>query len=299
MRYPQAKIFFSSYGKENFNRISQLVYREIIEKASPGILVFCDLGLNKEILLLISEVFEFLRSNNWSIIWIDHHPWPAESLELFDKYAEVDRSLILDTSGNKCASELAYDFFLKNNVRARHLALLAHTSDFLKKDQFLPPLPELIIYYKTLPNFYTRLTNLTLKISNGTLWDTEMQEDYRIFSKLRDESKAEAWKRLQEVKLDNGISMIVVPISPYIQSSLFSEEVFQKTNGDVIFFLTREGKVSIRRNNPKLRCNDIAAELLEGGGHQYAAGGKIKSDPLDITQTIIELRNAVENSLKR
>ena len=46
-------------------------------------------------------------------------------------------------------------------------------------------------------------------------------------------------------------------------------------------------------------CNDIAAELLEGGGHQYAAGGKIRSNPLDITQIIIELRNAVENSLKR
>lgn len=299
LRYPQAKIFFTSYGKENFDRISQLVYKEVIEKASPGLLVFCDLGLNKDILLLISEVFEFVRSNNWSLIWIDHHPWSSEALELFGKDSGVDRTLILDTSGNKCASELAYESLLKNNGRAKNLAMLAHTSDFLKKDQFLPPLPELITYYKTLPNFYARLTSLSLKISNGTLWDTEMQEEYRIFSRLRDEAKSEAWKKLQEVKLINDIKMIVVPTSPYIQSSLFSEEVFQKTNGDVIFFLTREGKVSIRRNNPKLMCNDIAAELLEGGGHQYAAGGKIRSNPLDITQIIIELRNAVENSLKR
>ncbi len=298
MRYPQAKILFTSYGKVNFDKISQLIYKEIIEKASPGLLVVCDLGLNKEILLLMSELFEFARSNKWSIIWIDHHPWPLEALELFDKEPEGDRRLILDTSGNKCASELAYEFFLENNMRAKHLAMLAHTSDFLIKDQFMPPLPELIIYYKTLPNFYTRLIYLSLKISNGMLWDTEMQEEYRIFSRLRDISKAEAWSKLKQVNLDDDIKMFLIPTSPYIQSSLFSEEVFQKTDGDIIFFLTSDGKVSIRRNNPKLRCNDIAAELLEGGGHKYAAGGKIRSDPLNIPEVIIELRNAVKNSLK-
>jgi len=299
MRYPQAKIFFTSYGKENFERISQLIYREIIEKAGHGLLIFCDLGLNKEILPLMSEVFGFVRSNNWSILWLDHHPWTAEALELFGVDMVEDRKLILDTSGDKCASELVYEFFLKSNIIAKHLAKMAHTSDFLVKDQFLPPLPELILYYKTFPNFYTKLANLSLKISKGTLWDTEMQDEYRIFSNLRDESKTESWKKLRELNLDNGIRMMVIPAGPYIQSSLFSEEIFQKTNADIIFFLTSDGKVSIRRSNPILRCNDIAAELLEGGGHKYAAGGRVRSDPLDLNLVINELKNAVENSLKK
>jgi hypothetical protein len=37
---------------------------------------------------------------------------------------------------------------------------------------------------------------------------------------------------------------------------------------------------------------------MEGGGHKYAAGGKIRSDPEDIDKVILELGNAVENSFK-
>jgi hypothetical protein len=63
-----------------------------------------------------------------------------------------------------------------------------------------------------------------------------MQEEYIIFSKLRDESKVESWEKLQEVQLSGGIKMGIVPTGPYIQSSLFSEEIFEKTTVDVIFF---------------------------------------------------------------
>jgi oligoribonuclease NrnB/cAMP/cGMP phosphodiesterase (DHH superfamily) len=297
MRYPQAKIFFTSYGKENFHRISELIYGEVIKNPGRGLLIFCDLGLNEEIIPLVSELFEFLHSNSWSIVWIDHHPWTNEALSLFGNIRQEQRKLVLDSSGKKCASELAYEFLLKDNMKAQNLALMAHTSDFLLKDQFLPPLPELIIYYKTLPNFYNKLTCLCRKICKGILWDTEMQEEYIIFSKLRDESKVESWEKLQEVQLSGGIKMGIVPTGPYIQSSLFSEEIFEKTTVDVIFFLTRDGKVSIRRRNPILNCNDIASGLLEGGGHKYAAGGKIRSDTQDINLVISELKNAVENSL--
>ena len=298
MRYPQAKTLFTSYGKENFSRISDLIYREINAVSGPGLLVFCDLGLNEEIISLISEIFGFVCSNSWSIVWVDHHPWTPEALGLFSGNGHDQRELIHDSTGKKCASELVYEFLLKDNHMAKGLALMAHASDFLLKDQFLPPLPELIIYYRTLPDFYSRLTWLSRKISRGILWDTEMQEEYINYSKLRDKSKVNAWKELREIELSNGIKIAVVPTGPYIQSSLFSEEIFEKNSFDIIFFLTKDGKVSIRRKNLILNCNDIALELLEGGGHNYAAGGKIRSDPEDINSVITELIEAVENSLK-
>lgn len=298
MRYPQAKTFFTTYGKENFNRISDLVSKEVICNSRPGIVVFCDLGLNKEIIPLISELFEFVHSHSWSIIWLDHHPWTTEAINLFSKKGDDMSKLILDSSGKKCAAELVYQFMLEGNVKAQDLALMAHTSDFLLKDQFLPPLPELIIYYKTLPDFYNRLACLSRKISKGILWDTEMQEEYILYAKLSEESKLYSWKKFQEVELSGGIRMAVIPAGPYIQSSLFSEEIFEKTKVDILFFLMKDGKVSIRRRNPSLNCNDIASELMEGGGHKYAAGGKIRSDPEDIDKVILELGNAVENSFK-
>lgn len=298
MRYPQAKTFFTSYGKENFDRISEIIYREVMKYSRHGLLVFCDLGPNDEIIPLISDLFEFVRSNSWSILWIDHHPWTTKALNLFTNDGNNLTKLILDTSGEKCASELAYEFLLKENITAQNLASMAHSSDFLLKDQFLPPLPELIIFYRTLPDFYNKLANLSRKISQGILWDTEMHEEYILYSKLRDESKVEAWKKIQEIKLSGGIKMAIIPIGPYIQSSLFSEEIFENTDVDIVFLLSREGKVSIRRKNPLLNCNDIASELLEGGGHKYAAGGKIRSDPEDIAMVILELKKAVENSIK-
>ena len=58
-----------------------------------------------------------------------------------------------------------------------------------------------------------------------------------------------------------------------------------------------KGKVSIRRNNHLISCRNIAANLPEGGGHDYAAGATFKSDPSDTTAIILELEAAVAKAL--
>jgi uncharacterized protein len=63
-----------------------------------------------------------------------------------------------------------------------------------------------------------------------------------------------------------------------------------------MFYSTR-GKVSIRRNNDLISCRNIAANLSEGGGHDYAAGATFKSDPSDTAAVILELEAAVTKAL--
>jgi uncharacterized protein len=292
IRYPQSKLIFSSYGKDNFLRISDLIYKEVVASQGNGLVIFTDLGLNDELISSISDIFSFLKSNSWSVLWIDHHPWSESALNLF--HNDKALQLILDRGGNKCASELIYEHLLYGNNRAKQLASIAHTSDYLLKDQDIPPLPELIVYYRTLSNFYSKLTLLAKRISDGVLWDTEMQADYNAYVSLRNEAKLRSLKMLRTQKLPSGLNMAVVPVSSYIQTSLFSEEIFQKTAADVVFFFNKEAKVSIRRNNPIIECNKIANGLIEGGGHEYAAGGKMKSDPGQIDEVIKELQNATE-----
>lgn len=292
IRYPQSKLIFSSYGKDNFLRISDLIYKEVVASQGNGLVIFTDLGLNDESISSISDIFSFLKSNSWSVLWIDHHPWSESALNLF--HNDKALQLILDRGGNKCASELLYEHLLYGNNRAKQLASIAHTSDYLLKDQDIPPLPELIVYYRTLSNFYSKLTLLAKRISDGVLWDTEMQADYNAYVSLRNEAKVRSLKMLRTQKLSSGLNMAVVPVSSYIQTSLFSEEIFQKTAADVVFFFNKEAKVSIRRNNPIIECNKIANGLIEGGGHEYAAGGKMKSDPGQIDEVIKELQNATE-----
>ena len=82
-----------------------------------------------------------------------------------------------------------YEKFLKGNSIAEELSKIAHTTDFFTKNQEVSPLSELIIFYKTFPDFYSRISKLTSIIAKGNLWNTEMQKDYNQFSKLREIAK--------------------------------------------------------------------------------------------------------------
>jgi nanoRNase/pAp phosphatase (c-di-AMP/oligoRNAs hydrolase) len=97
--------------------------------------------------------------------------------------------------------------------------------------------------------------------------------------------------------MENGTRICLVPTSPYLQVSLFSEEVFGKTGADVAFYYNKEGKISIRRNNETIECDVIAKQLLEGGGHKFAAGGKLKSNTEETDKVINEVKDAVRNAL--
>lgn len=295
MRYPQAKILFTSYGKENFLRISDMIYKEVISSIGNGIVIFSDLGLNDDMIPYITDTLEFLKSNSWSILWVDHHPWSEKAIQ--STRDDDSFQLILDSSGSLCASELMYRHFLHDNIVANQISRIAHTSDFLLKDHEIPPLPELIIYYKTLSNFYNKLSDLSSKISRGILWDTEMQMDFNKYVKLRDEAKLNSLKMMKLEDVARGMTMALIPVSSYIQTSLFSEEVFEKTKADLAIFYNQDGKVSIRRNNTIIECDKIAKQLLEGGGHKYAAGGRLISNPGNIYDISKELKNAIETSL--
>jgi uncharacterized protein len=296
MRFPQAKTFFTSYGRENFSKISEILYNEITSTQEIGQIIISDLGLNDDMIDLFEEIFIFLKSNSWSIIWVDHHPWSEKAINsaIGNEYVQ----LVLDKTEKLCATQIMYEKFLKGNSIAEELSKIAHTTDFFIKDQEIPPLSELIIFYKTFPDFYSKISKLTHSIAKGILWNTEMQKDYNQFSKLRDSAKEITFNKIKNFETKNGIKMSLVPTSPYLQISLFSEEVFKKTGSDVAFFFNKEGKTSIRRNNVIIQCDKIAKQLLEGGGHKFAAGGKLKSNPEEIDKIMDELNDAVTNATK-
>jgi hypothetical protein len=60
----------------------------------------------------------------------------------------------------------------------------------------------------------------------------------------------------------------------------------------------KHGKVSIRRNTDRISCSMIASHLIEGGGHEFASGGMLKSNPKEFSSCINEMEQAVIKSLK-
>lgn len=259
-----------------------------------GLVLISDLGMNedRDLIEICIDVFVDMEQNNWKIVWLDHHPWPIKVVNSFSTHVE----LVLDNSGNKCAADLMYDYLLKGNALAANLASMAHAMDFFTKTEYLTPAAELIRYYSNFEDFYDRLTNLARKASMGILWDVEMQIQYSEYARLRDYAKKQSVSSMR-IKNVDGINVVFVKSSPYIQNSLFAEELFSSTKADIVMLYSAKGDVSIRRNTDKLACNEIANNLHLGGGHQFAAGASFHSNPLDTDAVISELEAAIRAGL--
>ena len=294
IRYPQAMTVFLGYGAENFSKLGSFIYSATRYSSSSesGQIIISDLGLNDELIETCRKTFSDAVLKGWKIMWVDHHPWSQQAIDAVMPFVEI----VLDASGGKCAADLMYETLLPGNTLAARLASMAHTMDFFTRDQYLTPISELIRYYQTFPDFYYRLSDLAVKSARGILWDVEMQNDYNNYVRLRDEAKAQVFASMQ-IREAGGFKVAYVQSSPYLQSSLFSEEVFAKTNADVMMFYSTKGKVSIRRNNEAISCRSIAANLSDGGGHDYAAGATFKSDPSDTSAVLSELEAAVAKAL--
>lgn len=292
LRYPQAMTIFLGYGLENFQKLGNFIYSATNYSPERGLIIIADLGLNDDLIEICKTVFSDAVRDGWKIMWIDHHPWSQQAIDAVKPLLEI----VLDTSGNKCAADLMHETLLPDNILAGKLAEMAHTMDFFTKDQYLTPISELIRYYQTFPDFYDRLSELARKSARGILWDVEMQNDYNYYARLRDEAKTQVFATMQ-IRPVGKFKIAYVQSSPYLQSSLFSEEVFARTNADLVMFYSTKGKVSIRRNNDAISCRDVAANLPEGGGHAYAAGATFKSDPSDVPAVISELEAAVIKAL--
>ncbi len=294
IRYPQARTIFLGYGIENFNKMADFVYSAVSPNKEGGIFIISDLGLNDNLIDLCKNIFSNAKKNGWQTIWVDHHLWSQKAIDTLKPYVE----LVINSSGQKCAADLMYETFLTGNYTAAKLSSIAHTVDFFTKDQYLTPISELIRYYHNFSNFYDRLSDLAQKSATGILWDIEMQDQYNKYVRLRDDAKQQilCTMRIKQLK---DLKVAFVQSSPFIQTSLFSEEVFQKTQADLAMFYSSEGKVSIRRNNEKIACSDISANLYEGGGHKFAAGAILRSNPMDVEAVIHELEIAILDALDK
>jgi oligoribonuclease NrnB/cAMP/cGMP phosphodiesterase (DHH superfamily) len=292
IRYPQAATVFLGYGQESFQKMANFIYSATHFSKERGLVIIADLGLNDDLIETCRQVFSDIQRNGWKILWVDHHPWSQAAIDSVRQFAE----LVLDSSGAKCAADLMYEKLLPENSLASKLAGMAHTMDFFTKDQYLTPITELIKYYQTLPDYYERLSLLARKSAKGVLWDIEMHDDYAKYAKLRDDAKVQALSTIQ-IRTVGDIKVAFVQSSPYLQSSLFSEDVFAATGSDLVMFYSSKGRVSIRRSSDKISCRQVALNLPEGGGHDYAAGAVFQSNPDDVPSVISELESAVAKAI--
>jgi uncharacterized protein len=292
IRYQNVQLSFHNYGISNFREMFNGIMGKIGNVTGSGIVIISDLGVNIGIEELCVEMITRIKRTGWNIIWVDHHPWPEKAIKLMNKVS----TLVHDESGRFCAAELMYRYLTPRNRIAKQLSLMAHSSDFMIDIDSLPPVSSLIQYYRNLSNSQEKLTVLARKGASGILWDTEMHEDYLRYLSIYNIERNKALSSML-IRSIQGFKVAFIPVTDYIQTSLFAKNVFDMTRADLALFYKDDGKISIRRNNDRISCRRIADSLVEGGGHDFAAGGKLVVDSRSVNNITAELEQLVIRTL--
>jgi oligoribonuclease NrnB/cAMP/cGMP phosphodiesterase (DHH superfamily) len=297
--FPDTLVFLTNYGHANMKRVADVIKFNVNRSSKSGIIVVSDLALNSDLdINPIEEAAIQSKSKGWDFVWLDHHSW-QESIR---RRTESIATLILsDDREQKCASELVLEnFALKKRTACKRMATFAHIFDFrLPEVSTLPPLPEIITFYRSLPESYNKLQSIIKKASKGVFWDEELQQDYEEkYLALKESAMSSAMKSLTTYDI-NGLIVVVTESPRILSKALLAERIFQERPDVTLAVLySPEGKISIRRKvGTDIKCDWIASRL-NGGGHSYAAAGVIQSDgeatALTAPRVIQELQKALK-----
>jgi oligoribonuclease NrnB/cAMP/cGMP phosphodiesterase (DHH superfamily) len=294
--FPDTLVFLTNYGHKNVERTAAAIKFNVARSRKNGTIVISDLGADDvQDIKPIEDAANNARNYGWDFLWLDHHVWSEKIKRRVESFA----SLILPNDKMKCTAELVYEKFANNRRTCEKIAKFAHIVDFrLQEVHKLPPLPELITYYRSMPNPYPKLQSIVNKASKGIFWDDDLQQDFDQYVPVRESALSAAMKSLTIYDICNH--KVAITESPRIISkSILSEKIFvEKPEVNLVILFAPDGKVSIRRNpGSDIKC-DVIGQRLNGGGHNYAAAGLIKNssnESLKIGQVAQELETILRN----
>ncbi len=279
--FPDTFVHLTNYGYNNMLQATKIIQDTISKSRKKGIIIVTDLYIDSpEEVSLIEDAALKSKEAGWRFVWLDHHSWNESIKERVESFAILKISMDQE---QKCAAELLCETFEIKRTACQRMKKFAHAVDFkTAKITNLPPLPEIVRYYLTLPNAYKKLQRIVNKASKGIFWDDELQEVYEsYYLPLKETAMIKAMDSLVVQTIHNY--RVAIAESPQIPSKgIIAEKIFElQKEADLAILFAPDGKLSIRRAPESgLRC-DLIAQKLNGGGHSYAAGGIIKTKTND------------------
>ena len=298
MVYPDSEVILTNYGFQNMLDVKNEIL-SFTQSHDSGTIIISDIGVNYESYLPVYEALSTSKLRGFSNIWIDHHVWPEGIQEKFSPICEM---MLCSEAGmernglKKCATELCIERFAPAKTYAKTLGYVAHRTDFPESPKFpLPPLTGLISYYLGKKELNHKLYSVILEnVSQGILWNTEMQEDMIEAYRLIDESITRSIGSMVIKEFDfrpagkteqvRTVRVAIVKADSFVSRSLLLGKIIDESEIDLAMAYTPDGKLSLRRrhNLPEkdlqIDCSKVAAAFREGGGHAGAAGGFLRTN---------------------
>lgn len=276
-------------------KIKQYSYKiEFLDYSNAG-QVFDEMAELRETLIFIldfpphevpdlkNRVKKVERNYNKIIYWNSHIKSPDDV-----KQFAAEHSKFTDFDEGRCSAYMTSERFTPKDKGAFDLRAIAHDQEFwVRQDERSGKLADIIA------SGYNK-KELVESLARGIVWSER-------FEQLRQEYIVKKEKASQDLVK----SIIVHYYSPYnfgfaFASSLLStadagQKVLEDKKIDISVVIYKDGKLSFRRSElAQIDLREVAA-IFNGGGHAYAAGGKLPEDVTLPVNSIDRFKFAVEH----
>ncbi|MEZ0290040.1 MAG: DHH family phosphoesterase [Sulfolobales archaeon] len=220
---------------------------------------------------MIEELDKALkRCYEKKVIWIDHHVWDEESIEIIKKLSYVE----VYGDREHTATELVASFIgLKDEV-TELLTELSRDSDYgLFRNPLTEPLTDLIRYLVYVARRKSRLVKLVKRFSRGVVWDSYADFTWGIAVEYKRRVLEEARKSLIETSINN-CRVLFIFANPMLSSGVILNTLDRQY--DIAFTIYTNGSITIARSRDQriIDCS-LIARRLGGGGHRHIAGAQV------------------------
>lgn len=288
----EGKIGFIDYGEA-----AEKAFSEIESLGKDSDVIIADFGCDKDLLKTAEKAITSLNTNGGSLTWLDHHKWDESAVKKISPMAKVR----LSKSDEFCGAELSYLEYMKDDSLSQSLAKVGRDSDIdmwktsppSPKYAITQPLADLITYYNYLGrDDENKRNDLLLSIvdkladapsdvilSKDTahpFWDALMEEGYREYKTLESSKLEDCLKKANTFNA-GGHSYVMSFADRLLSSTTAGNALLREYDTDVAIVLRDTGVLSFRRNNgtKDVKCDGLA-KLFGGGGHEFAAGGRLE-----------------------
>lgn len=223
--------------------------------------------------------------------WAAYYPHKnEEKINIKVKHNHVMQPTAYEEYTKKSAAEAATRKFLPNDRIANEIARISRDIKFWEqKDERAEKLNALLSSGQDKKQIVETL-------ARGSLWNETFENKIKEYAIKRDEALDEMMKTIR-IKKYLKINFGIFLASNVLSSAESGHHALQKHKGiDVALVIFRNGRMSFRRRENCEEDLSKIAKLFRGGGHPYAAGGKIDGNPTqkNFEQIIFQINQTLQ-----
>ncbi len=260
------------------------------------LIIVTDLGMDDTELEKIYDGLSHAVAQGCRLVWLDHHQWSDTSAK---KILSLGNKPVLKVNHEYCAAEIAFKVLMPRDEISKDLARIAHDTDFNYREiDVASALTDAlsVIRFGALDRredlteaLKPLLTSLADEGVSG-VWDESVKRfKDSLLSKRVDHYRKDRAKKMKkslaghnDIEIhDRLVRMIELPsgVTTTDIGTFLSNPETLRTFGDglkvadLLISISQGGMLGFRRGSERVLCN-AAANLFDGGGHPYAAGGE-------------------------